>query len=182
RCCHSQKHQTRYGPMRPTFCLLPRVWFFWAGQWVAGVVKCPWPSALFEWLESRTRQRPASCVICTCRIAGRTESSPFAGESIQNIRLTASTMHSSKTIRQDSAAQKIFKLFVDVSRQSSPPRIVSYPRMTHTAHDELQLRPSVVHRQQILAQYRSLVRKFAKHGIVLKSRSAIELLLSKQFS
>jgi predicted acylesterase/phospholipase RssA len=36
--------------------------------------------------------------------------------------------------------------------------------------------------QQILAQYDSLVHKFAKHGIVLKPRSAIELLLSKQFS
>lgn len=69
--CPSRRHQTRYGPMPPTFCLLPRVWFFLAGQWVAGVVKCPWPSALFEWLESRKRQRQASCVICTCRIAGR---------------------------------------------------------------------------------------------------------------
>jgi hypothetical protein len=36
--------------------------------------------------------------------------------------------------------------------------------------------------QQILSQYDSLVHKFAKHGIVLKPRSAIELLLSKQFS
>ncbi|MBM3382836.1 MAG: patatin-like phospholipase family protein [Betaproteobacteria bacterium] len=36
--------------------------------------------------------------------------------------------------------------------------------------------------QQILAQYDSLVHKFAKHGLVLKPRSTIELLLSKQFS
>lgn len=36
--------------------------------------------------------------------------------------------------------------------------------------------------QQILAQYDSLAHKFAKHGIVLKSKSEIELLLSRQFS
>lgn len=36
--------------------------------------------------------------------------------------------------------------------------------------------------QQILAQYDSLEHKFAKHGIVLKSKKEIELLLSRQFS
>ena len=36
--------------------------------------------------------------------------------------------------------------------------------------------------QQILAQYDSLAHKFAKHGIVLKPKSEIELLLSRQFS
>ncbi|NBO38987.1 patatin-like phospholipase family protein [bacterium] len=36
--------------------------------------------------------------------------------------------------------------------------------------------------QQILAQYDSLAHKFAKHGIVLKPRGEIELLLSRQFS
>lgn len=36
--------------------------------------------------------------------------------------------------------------------------------------------------QQILAHYDSLVHKFAKHGIALKSKKEIELLLSRQFS
>lgn len=36
--------------------------------------------------------------------------------------------------------------------------------------------------QQILSQYDSLAHKFAKHGIVLKPRSEIELLLSRHFS
>lgn len=35
--------------------------------------------------------------------------------------------------------------------------------------------------QQILSQYDSLVHKFAKHGVVLKSKGEIELLLSRQF-
>ena len=36
--------------------------------------------------------------------------------------------------------------------------------------------------QQILSQYDSLVHKFAKHGIRLKSKQEIELLLTRQFS
>jgi predicted acylesterase/phospholipase RssA len=36
--------------------------------------------------------------------------------------------------------------------------------------------------QQILAQYDSLAHKFAKHGILLKSKTEIELLLSRQFA